>query len=44
LTYAASGLPRFIGEARNRWQVTSAGSGRTHARFDGVLETRGLPG
>jgi hypothetical protein len=44
LTHAASGLPRFIGQARNRWQVTSAGPGRTRARFDGVLETRGLSG
>ena len=44
LTSAATGLPRFIGEARNRWQVTNAGPGRASARFDGVLETRGLRG
>ena len=44
LTYAATGLPRFIGEARNRWQISSAGPGRARARFDGVLETRGLSG
>lgn len=44
LTYAATELPRFIGEARNRWQVTDAGPGRARARFDGVLKTRGLGG
>jgi Polyketide cyclase / dehydrase and lipid transport len=41
LRYEATGLPRFVGEAHNRWQVTAAGPDRARARFDGVLRMRG---
>jgi Polyketide cyclase / dehydrase and lipid transport len=44
LTYEATGLPAFIGEARNTWQVSPIGQDRARARFDGVLATRGLAG
>jgi hypothetical protein len=44
LTYEATGLPAFIGEARNTWRVTPLGPQRARARFDGVLETRALAG
>ena len=44
LIYAATGLLRFVGEARNCWHVRAAGPNQAHARFDGVLETVGLAG
>jgi hypothetical protein len=44
LTYRATGLPRFVGDARNRWQVRPVDPQRSRARFDGVPETRGLAG
>lgn len=44
LTYVATGLPRFVREARNRWQISAAGPWRAHARFDGVLELHGVTG
>jgi Polyketide cyclase / dehydrase and lipid transport len=44
LTYEATDLPAFIGEARNTWRVTPMGQQRARGRFDGVLETRGLAG
>ena len=44
LTYEATGLPAFIGDARNTWRVTPMGQQRARARFDGVLETRGVAG
>jgi hypothetical protein len=44
LTYEATGLPALLGEARNTWRVSPIGEQRAHARFDGVLETRGVVG
>ena len=44
LTYAATGLPDFVGEARNTWRVSPMGQLRARASFDGVLETRGVAG
>jgi Polyketide cyclase / dehydrase and lipid transport len=44
LTYVATDVPRFFREARNRWRVSPAGADRSHARFDGVLELRGVVG
>src|SRR5918996_1770117 len=44
LTYEATGLPAFVGEARNTWRVSPMGRLRARASFDGVLETRGLVG
>lgn len=44
LTYVAQGMPGFVGMARNRWQVSAVGDGRTVVRFDGVIETRGIAG
>jgi hypothetical protein len=41
LHYDATGLPGFVRDARNRWQVTAAGPDRARARFDGVLRMRG---
>jgi len=41
LTYEATGLPAFVGEARSTWRVTPLGQQRARARFDGVLATRG---
>ena len=44
LSYEATGLPDFLGEARNTWRVSPMGQQRARARFDGVLETRGVAG
>ena len=44
LTYEATGLPALLDEARNTWQVSPLGQRRARARFDGVLETRGVAG
>jgi len=44
LTYEASGLPRFIGDARNHWHVAAVDPQRSRARFDGLLEARGPAG
>ena len=44
LTYEATGLPALVGKARNTWWVSPVGQQRARARFDGVLETRGLAG
>ena len=45
LTYrAADGMPRFIAQARNRWQVTALTDTRTLVAFSGQVEVRGLLG
>jgi hypothetical protein len=44
LTYEATGLPSFVGDARNTWRVSPLGPHRARASFAGVLETRGLAG
>jgi len=44
LTYEAAGMPTFVGTAQNSWQVTAVDERRALARFDGVMETRGIVG
>ena len=44
LTYEATGLPALLGAARNTWRVSPTGPHQARARFDGVLETRGVAG
>ncbi|HET9142303.1 SRPBCC family protein, partial [Actinophytocola sp.] len=45
LTYeATSGMPGFVRQARNRWQVTALDGGRSRVAFNAQLEVRGLFG
>jgi hypothetical protein len=44
LTYTGAGLPAFVGEARNRWQVTPVDAQRARVRIDAILELRGVTG
>jgi len=44
LTYAGAGLPVFVSEARNRWQVTALGDHRTSVRVDATMKMTGIVG
>jgi carbon monoxide dehydrogenase subunit G len=42
LTYRGEGMPRFVRDARNRWQVTELAGGGSRVTIEATLETRGV--
>ncbi len=44
LTYVGAGLPGFVEEARNRWQVIPVDDHRARVCVDATLELRGIIG
>jgi hypothetical protein len=44
LTYQATGMPAYVGVARNRWTISAVDQQRTRAAFDAVLAPRGILG
>ena len=44
LTYQATGMPAYVGVARNRWTITAVDQQRTQAAFEAVFAPRGILG
>ena len=44
LTYQATGMPAYVGVARNRWTITVVDQQRTQAAFEAVFAPRGILG
>ena len=44
LAYAGTGLPAFVGEARNQWSVVPLDEHRARVRVDAVITMRGVVG
>ena len=44
LTYQATGMPAYVGVARNRWTITAVDQQRTRAAFEAVFAPRGILG
>jgi hypothetical protein len=44
LSYVGAGLPAFVAEARNRWEVAPVDDHHARVRLDATVETRGILG
>jgi hypothetical protein len=44
LSYVGAGLPAFVAEARNRWEVTPIDDHHARVRLDATVQTRGILG
>ena len=44
LTYQATGMPAYVGVARNHWTITAVDQQRTRAAFGAVVAPRGILG
>jgi Polyketide cyclase / dehydrase and lipid transport len=44
LTYQATGMPAYVGVARNHWTITAVDQQRTRAAFEAVFAPRGILG
>jgi Polyketide cyclase / dehydrase and lipid transport len=42
LTHQATGMPAYVGVARNRWAITAVDQQRTQAAFEAVFAPRGI--